>query len=142
MNGDKFLECAPFYRMARILGIPRLRSAFYRMRRLLECAEHIHIQFTYSALVYISNEKTLPFIHLHVTYIHIFNSYVHVHSLSTYMYVHVSNVRFLHKYTYVFHVHVFFNEQNANWQYIIFMEKAFTIGQCLFDKKDFEGSIV
>ena len=48
VNGDKFLDCAPFYRMAHILGIPRLRSAFYRMRRFLECAEHIHTyMYTY-----------------------------------------------------------------------------------------------
>ena len=37
------IECAPFYRMAGILGIPRMRNAFYRMRKFLECAEHIHV---------------------------------------------------------------------------------------------------
>ena len=36
------IECAPFYRMAGILGIPRMRNAFYRMRKFLECAEHIY----------------------------------------------------------------------------------------------------
>ena len=39
----KFLDCLPFYRMARILGIPRLRSTFYRMRRFLENVVHIHV---------------------------------------------------------------------------------------------------
>ena len=38
----KFLDCAPFYRMECILGIPRLRSTFYRMHRFLESVEHIY----------------------------------------------------------------------------------------------------
>ena len=28
--------------MAPILGIPRMSSAFYRMRKFLECVEHMH----------------------------------------------------------------------------------------------------
>ena len=32
---------AVLYRLSRILGIPRLRSAFYGMRRSTECTEHI-----------------------------------------------------------------------------------------------------
>ena len=35
------IESAPFYRMARLLGIPRKRSAFCRKRRFLKSAEHI-----------------------------------------------------------------------------------------------------
>ena len=38
------IERPPFYRMARILGIPRKSNAFYRMRKFLECAEHTHVQ--------------------------------------------------------------------------------------------------
>ena len=37
------IESAPFYRMARFLGIPRKRSAFCRKRRFLKSAEHIYI---------------------------------------------------------------------------------------------------
>ena len=39
------IERPPFYRMARILGIPRKRNAFYRMRKFLECAEHIYTEW-------------------------------------------------------------------------------------------------
>ena len=35
-------ESAPFYRMARFLGIPRKRSAFCRKRRFLKSTEHIY----------------------------------------------------------------------------------------------------
>ena len=48
VNGDKFLDCAPF-----ILGIPRLHSAFYRMRSFLECVEHIHVYKYYSITGYL-----------------------------------------------------------------------------------------
>ena len=30
------IEWIPFYRLARILGIPRLRNAFYRMHKFLD----------------------------------------------------------------------------------------------------------
>ena len=41
------IECCAFYRMALILAIPRLRSAFYRMRKSTDCAEHIYVYISY-----------------------------------------------------------------------------------------------
>ena len=50
------IECAircAFYRMAPILGIPRLRSAFYRMRKSTDWAEHIHMYMYIYIHVYV-----------------------------------------------------------------------------------------
>ena len=35
------IECVPNYRLPRIVGIPRLRCTFYRLRKSIESAKHI-----------------------------------------------------------------------------------------------------
>ena len=46
-HGALSTESAPFYRMARFLGIPKKRSAFCRKRRFLKSAEHIYMYGTH-----------------------------------------------------------------------------------------------
>ena len=45
------IECATIYRLARIVGIPRLRCAFHRLRKSIESAEHIYVYEMFYLLI-------------------------------------------------------------------------------------------
>ena len=62
------IECAPFYRLLHILGIPRLR-------RYIECAEHIHVHVQCKcALV------GIPHVHMHMCMYTCTCVYIHEHA--------------------------------------------------------------
>ena len=65
---DKFPDWVPFYKMACILGIPRLCSAFYRLRRFLESLEHIYIRvftlFTHHTHIPKHTHTPTPYTHV------------------------------------------------------------------------------
>ena len=42
-TGASCIDCAPIYRMLRVVGIPRMRCAFCRLRKSVESAEQIYI---------------------------------------------------------------------------------------------------
>ena len=59
--------CAPFYRLLRILGIPRLHSAFCRLWRSIKCAEHMYMYMTFDKYV----RQQMPALSVTAVYIHV-----------------------------------------------------------------------